>query len=199
MPVQINGKVRSRLTVPADDDGVGAGGARARRSGGEGAYAGEDDPEGRRGERQACLAGGSVRHAFICVLVLAVRELGLRLRARRPRFVPARLHQGRRYPAVREPQQLLAGGAGLTEKVRIEFIGRGKYQSSLTHLDPTPCCRGDPRHLGPAGRLQRTATGFAVPLHLDDEGCVHRCADERGAVVERRADVPGRIRALDAR
>ena len=38
VPVQVNGKVRARLTVPADADGGGAGAAGARRSGGAGAH-----------------------------------------------------------------------------------------------------------------------------------------------------------------
>jgi hypothetical protein len=51
VPVQVNGKVRGRLTVPALDVGVRARSAGPVRSGREGAYCREDGAEGRRGER----------------------------------------------------------------------------------------------------------------------------------------------------
>ena len=61
--------------------------------------------------------------------LLALRELGLRLRAGRPRLVSARPHPRRRHPAscvnrttFFDVEQIL------TEKIRNEFIGRGKYR-----------------------------------------------------------------------
>ena len=151
VPVQINGKVRSRLTVPADDAGVGARGARARRPGVQGAHAGEDDQEGRRREREACLSRGSVEgsrcevHGCRLTLVAVVRWRSgrVRLRARRPWLVPARLHQGRRHPAVRESQQLLSGRADPhREGAHRVHRSRQVHASSPTRRDPTPFSPG---------------------------------------------------------
>ena len=53
----------------------------------------------------------------------------LRLRARRTRQFPARLHPDDRHPDVREPHVVFCQIAQLvTDKVRTEFIGRGNYK-----------------------------------------------------------------------
>ncbi len=192
VPVQINGKVRSRLTVPAETTEAELEARRARRSGGASTHSGQDDPEGRRGERQACLDRGLAarRSSVSSRWRVASSGCGYAL-AGRGSFLPDYIRVVG-IPAFENRSSFSQVEQVLTEKVRIEFIGRGKYQrhSRRQLVSDAVLVRGDPRHLGPACRLQRTATGIELPLHLDDEGGVYGCADERGAVVERCADVP---------
>ena len=52
----------------------------------------------------------------------------LRLRAGRPRLVSAGVHQDDRHPDLRQPHDGLQPRDAADQKVRAEFIGRGKYQ-----------------------------------------------------------------------
>ena len=209
VPVQVNGKVRAPLTVPAGAVRRQLRELRARRRGGDGAHRRQDDPQGRRRERTAGQRGGVVRRpvhwtlrnarraAVLCALcVLCGRSVGMRLRAGRPRLVPARLHPDDRRPDLRQPHDRLQPRNALTQKVRAEFIGRGKYQI-LPEADRRRRAadrRGDRRRRSRRSSFTPAAARVALRDHDDRADRAARPAREQGALGEPQPHVPPGVR-----
>ena len=176
VPVQVNGKVRSRLTVSGGCVGAGARTAGARRSGGEDAYHRKDRQEGRRREGAPRLAGGPMKtqSRWLCNekgrgAVRRARRPGVarvRLFPGRPRIVSARLHPRRRHSAARQQQHFFQVEQILTEKIRTEFIGRGRYTVVPNVEGADAVVTGAVTSIyGPARRLHRAAAGLPLSLH----------------------------------
>ena len=133
MPVQVNGKVRARLTVPADISEERAARAGARRSAGRPHTRRQDGPEGRDRRRRSPLVSIVVSLMMPIAVIscsAASRHVALpavRLLAGRPRLVPAGLHQdasaSRCSPTRRASS---TSSSRVTDKVRAELIGRGR-------------------------------------------------------------------------
>ena len=204
MPVQVNGKVRGRLTVPADDVGAGA---RARSRSPirrvQAHTAGKTVQEGRRGERTA----GVDRRAMRCS--------GLPHVADRSRWRSRARAAATRWPGAARSCPTTSGSSAFRSSrtaARSSRSSRCSPRRSAPSSSAAASTRVVPEAAGAdavltgevtgdlraAGRLQRAAAGLALSLHADDEGAVHRRADQRGALVERRADVPRGVRAADA-
>ena len=187
VPVQVNGKVRGAADASPP--------TRPRRSWSAPALA---DP----GVQRAHSPGKTVKKVVVAKgrlvsIVVSRRESGgddalarrcalcgwprvrVRLRAGRARVVPAGLHPhasaSRRSRTARtffQVEQIL------TEKVRAEFIGRGKYTIVPDATGADAVLTGEARqHHRPAGRLHRAAARVALSLHRDDAVAVHRRAD----------------------
>ena len=76
IPVQVNGKVRSRLTVPAATSEIRAREAGARRPGGAGAHQREDGAESRRREGPSGVDRREMRMRAALILMLALATSG---------------------------------------------------------------------------------------------------------------------------
>ena len=135
-----------------------------------------------------------------CVAVRAWRPLcvlpRLRLCARRPRLVPARLHPGRRHPDVREPQHVLPGREQLTEKSAPSSSAAASTRSCRTTPASTRCSSGEITSAIAVSRSASTSSSWRrATLTMTAQVELRDVRGEQGAVVERRADVPGGVRA----
>ena len=101
-----------------------------------------------------------------CLTLLADLER-LRLFAGRSRIVPARLHQDDRRAAVREQTSVFDIDRRVTEKVRSELIGRGKWvvKPDATDVDGLIGRHRRSIYLAPvAFNAQQQATRYALTL-----------------------------------
>ena len=199
VPVQVNGKVRGRLTVPADTSEAELERLALADPAVQAHIAGQDGEEGRRGEGTAGVDCGRSRmrdRSLRCSCCRAATSSGCGYAlAGRGSFLPAYIRIVG-IPQLENRSTFFQVEQVLTEKIRTEFIGRGKY-AVIARGDRRRrgADRRDHQHLRAAGRLHRAAAGVALSLHADDAGAVHRRAHQRGAVVERRADLPRGVRA----
>ena len=121
----------------------------------------------------------------------ALASSWLRLRAGRPRLVPAGLHPDRRHPAVREPQHASSSRAD-PHREGPRRVHRPRQVPGRARRAPAPT-RCSPARFSRSASSPSASTNSSSHRAIcspDDEGDVHRRADEQGALVERCADVP---------
>ena len=84
----------------------------------------------------------------------------------------------------------------ITEKIRAEFIGRGKYAVTPEALGADAVLTGEITNVSvqPVGFTEQQLASRYL-FTLVDARAVRRRADQRGAVEQRRADLPRGIRA----
>ena len=201
VPVQVNGKVRARLTVPADLSDDELRDAALADPAVQSAHAGQDDPEGRGREGPARQCGGLVTSLRVARRHRVQVEASCRTETSRSsrRFV-VRVCAGAlrsaaaaatRWPAAARfcPAYIKTIGVPtfanrttvfnletlLTQKVRAEFIGRGKYAVLPQATGVDALLIGEVTGVTiAAGQLQRAATRVALRDH--DDGAAWSCA-----------------------
>ena len=105
----------------------------------------------------------------VCAGALAVERV--RLRAGRPRVVPAGDIRIVGIPKLENRSTFFQVEQIITEKIRTEFIGRGKYTVTPEAAGADAVLTGEVLAISvTAGRLHRAAAGLALSLHADDEG-----------------------------
>ena len=217
VPVQVNGKVRGRLTVRARHHrgGTRAAGAwpirrccrtwRARRSrrwwwpwaaglGGGGMIRRGLGDSGTRGPGAALTRRQALGLAPLAGLALVAGGCGYSL-AGRGSFLPDYMQVigvpmfGNRTPYSPLEQMF-------TEKVRVEFQSRGRYQVLPADTGVDGVVRGDITNVGaaPVG-FNAEPAGLALPLHGDGQRVARRRARAEDAVGEPGAELQRRVRA----
>ena len=215
MPVQVNGKVRGAPDRAGRRHRRRAARAGAGRRGRARAHRRQDDPEGGRREGTARQRGGVMTGAQGSGSGLAGRPRSPALLLRRSavsvcspgaatrspaaaRFCPptSRRSASRRSPTARRSS---TSRRMLTQKVRSEFIGRGKYQilPEATGVDAllTGEVTGGHASRRPASPPQQLASRYAITMTAQDRAARH--AREQGALGEPRPGVPPGVRRAE--
>ena len=167
VPVQVNGKVRARLTVPADISEERPAGGGAEGSAGRPLPRGQDRSQGRHRRRRS--PPGQHRRVLMMdrrhfllggLAALALPGCGYSLSGRGS-FLPASI-KTIGVPLFTNTTSLFEIEQRVTDKVRAELIGRGRWTVSPTPEGVDALLTGEitARH-SRAGSLQRAAAGDA--------------------------------------
>ena len=173
VPVQVNGKVAARLTVPRTSPRSTCASSRwpirrwrsisrarpSRKSSWSTASSSASwpiDAPTLASARGSCVAGCS-----------AARRRRLRLFARRPRVVPAGVHPQHRRAALRQQTSVFDIERRVTERVRGELIGRGKYKVFPVEAGTDAVLTGEITAISRSRQLSTAAAGFALRADAD--------------------------------
>ena len=215
VPVQINGKVRARLTVPADASEDQLRELALADPAVAGAHGRQDDPQGRRRQGAARQRGGvsdeqraaqdtadtrlGSSPASLCVLcvlggaLVGIVGCGYAL-AGRGSFLPAYI-QTIGIPTFANRTTVFNLETLLTQKVRAEFIGRGKYQILPESTGVDALLTGEvTARRDRAGQLHTPAARVALRAHDDGAHRAARRAREQGALGEPQRHLPAGVR-----